>query len=125
MKKIIFIIPAFIAAAFFIGCGDNKTELSFTNGSDSAGAINEIIWASGDATWTQTNGWDIGATTDSKEVNQTKNSVTCTVYDSSSDKWFLVEPIVGDTSANVAILSEGSSNNYTLNAKIGNASVKK
>jgi hypothetical protein len=125
MKQIIFIIPAIIAAAFFIGCGD-KTELSFTNGSDSSGAINEIIWASGDANWTQTNGWDIGATTDSKEVNQTKASVTCTVYDSESDKWFLVEPTVGDTSANVAVLSEGSSNNYTLNAKIsGSASVKK
>ena len=135
MKKILFIIPAVLAAAAFFGCDSDKTELSFTNAHDSDDAINEIIWEGGDASWAQTNGWAQDATTDSKEVSKTTGIVTCSIWvpdpsSASGGDWgaaMLSIDVNGTVSEGAIPLKKGASNNFTLLATNPNssASIKK
>jgi len=113
MKKNIMMFLFLIAGSvLFVACS-GATELSFTNSSNSDGAINEIVWANGDANWTKDGGYDLNATTESKEVNETKGSVTCTYY---SGTEFAAADVLFDNGTSALTLTEGSANNYTLTA---------
>ena len=115
MKKILFIIPALIAAAAFSGCDSDKTELSFTNDSASETKINEILWPdplAAETKWEQEGGWDQGATTTAKEVTATTGEVTCSMPDGNGD-WAQVNiKINGD--AAIISLEKGASNNFVI-----------
>lgn len=117
MKKfaILSIIAAFSAA--MVAC-NGKTELAWTNSSQSDGKINNIVWASGDAEWT--NGYDKTTTTESKEVSTTKGSITGIQVDNGAG---LVAGTASDESGNSSFsLSEGSANTYTIKVIAGSAS---
>ena len=80
MKKILFIIPAVIAATAFFGCDNDKTELSFTNSHNSDYSINEILWEQDGVKWSQTDGWAPDATTNAQDVSSTTSIVRGSAY---------------------------------------------
>lgn len=116
MKKAILLIPAILIGTLLMGCGQNDTELGFTNGPGNAD-VNDIIWADGDQTWAKTGGYSEGESTGPKIVMQTSGSVECVadfgfgfvtanvVFDSNND---------GLDDSNALSLNDGESNIYTI-----------
>ena len=124
MKNKFIILLAIVAGtALFAACNSNKTELSFTNSTSSTGAINDIVWANGDANWSTTGGYAESTTTEAKEVNETKGTVTC-ASDNAGDGNFIAASVLFENNSDSLILKDGSSNNYTLQAIQGAASKK-
>jgi hypothetical protein len=119
MKKlaILTIVAAFCAS---MAACNKDTKLAITNGSNSANKVNDIVWADNDATWNSTTGYEIGTTTDSKEVGTTKGSIAASVFNGTD---YDVATVTKDgTSDSSFVLSEGSSNTVTIKAvKAGTA----
>ena len=128
MKKTILIIPAILAAAFVIGCGDSSKDdktLAFQNSKDSDGAINEIVWA-GDETnkRTKDNGYAPEETTESKVVAASVGSVTCKVMSGTSFIDADVDFSAAGITGNSLSLADGA-NVFSLKATTGASSAAK
>lgn len=115
MKKFFMLTISLFAFAFILTvCGNDKaTEVAWTNSANSAAAINDIAWASGDQTW---NGGDDGYAkeekTESKEVSSTVGSVSCEVLQGQdfTEADVEVEGVTGST----ITLAEGETNEFTI-----------
>jgi hypothetical protein len=119
MKKlaVITIVAAFCAT---MAACNKKTELSISIGT-SPDKVNDLVWANGDATWNSTDGYAVGTTTGSKEVDKTSGTITGTIYNGSNG--YDVADIVKEGSTDSSfVLSEGSSNTVTIKATKSNAS---
>lgn len=117
MKKNLLLSVIMISAFVFLyACGDDKaTEVEWKNLSGGA-AVNEIVWADGDANWTQSGGYADQATTEAKEVSKLTGTVSCLIYDSASSTFTAPDSVqigAGDSSATLA---EGELNSLQLYA---------
>lgn len=107
MKKIIFLIPVLAFAA----C-NSQTELSVLNGYGSEDTIKDVVWANGDAIWTEEVA--IGLRTNSQEVSETTGTITCSIDDGSGN--FNEADVITASGGASATIDEGSSNVVTITA---------
>ncbi|HNR89174.1 MAG TPA: hypothetical protein PKM65_12610 [Spirochaetota bacterium] len=111
-KTIMLILFVFVLSVLFGACNSKKTELQFVNSPDSQGAINDIIWANGDAQFSQANGFAKNDSTASMEVTEVNGGVEAKYLDGSEFKTGKV--YFPKTNSSSLSLSEGSANKYTI-----------
>lgn len=112
MRKIAVFACVLASVSFIIACG--KTELNVTNGPNSSGKINDVVWADGDATWNSGDGYALNTATGAKEVSKTSGSITCSVFTGAN---YVAATVTEEGSANQSFsLSDGSSNTITIRA---------
>ncbi len=118
MKRLVLMLSIAAAAAFvFAACNKGeKTDLAWTNKNSSGGAaINDIIWADGDATWTNgTTGYADGVTTEPKAVGELTGAVTCSIQNGQDFQPATV--IINGTQNPTLSLKEGESYVYEISA---------
>jgi Tfp pilus assembly protein PilX len=126
MKRNVLMIMVAVAAFTIIGCGDteDKANLSFKNSTNSEDKINDIVWADGNETWNSIEGYDIGATTEKKEVTKLNGDVTASVKNNLGD-FVDADIVISETTSQSLSLADGSTNTYTIVATLGASAPKK
>ncbi|HNV46128.1 MAG TPA: hypothetical protein PKJ16_03730 [Spirochaetota bacterium] len=111
-KTIMLILFVFVLSVLFGACNSKKTELQFVNSPDSPGPINDIIWANGDAQFSQANGFPVNESTASMEVTELNGRVEAKVLNGS--EFVTGNVVIPKTNSSSLSLSEGSANKYTI-----------
>jgi len=116
MKRLVILLFVLGAVAFMASCGSEVTEVAWKNDSGSEDKINEILWNSGEVVWNAADGFAPGSSpTESKEVASSAGKVNCSIWDTGVGAYKTDPQIQVNGSSNTSlILSEGSSNTYTL-----------
>lgn len=109
----IFMMMAAVAA--MVACSSDTTEVAWVNSSESAAAINNIVWANGDQQWSTAGGYpDADVKTETKEVNKLAGTVECDIVDGGGN--FVPAKInsINGNPINSLTLNEGSSEVFVL-----------
>ncbi len=115
MKKLAILLVAL--PILFAGCfGSDDTELGWENG-NASNPVSEITWSETDG-GTPDLDWGseivtASATSSTKKPNVLDGYVECT-YDPDGNGFVAANVDVGDSSSNNAVLSEGSTNIFTI-----------
>lgn len=115
MRVLVIFLFVLGAVAFMASCGSEVTEVAWTNSNGSSGEVKDILWAEGDAVWSETVAR--ADTSSAKEVTKTVGKVECLVANGDGGAFTadVVEAKVnGSTSA--FALQEGSSQTITMEA---------
>ena len=112
MKQLSILTSILFAIIFmFTACSEESaTELLWVN--DSGAAINDIVWADGDAVWTAATGYADGNQTEVKEVSALSGGVTCAI-DNGAD-FEEASVVITETNTTSCLLAEGNLNSFTI-----------